>query len=80
MYQPTVTARAKRQSQGIKQDRLAGSGLAGQHAQSGAKIQIQAVNQDNITDGKAGQHRSSANGYSGATQGRHVSIRGVAAG
>ena len=58
--QAGIGARAQRQAQSIEQDRFAGAGLAGQHAQARREGEIEAVDQDDVADGEAEQHRLSA--------------------
>jgi hypothetical protein len=43
-----VAPRAQSQRKGIKQDRFAGAGFAGQHGQAFGKIQIELVDQDDV--------------------------------
>ncbi len=52
-----VAARAERQRESIEQDRFAGAGLAGQRGEAGPEIDVQAIDQDDVADGKASQHR-----------------------
>ncbi len=56
-HQPAFGAHAQRQAQGIEQYRLAGAGLAGEHAQPRPERQIELVDQHHVADGKAEQHR-----------------------
>ena len=55
-HQRRVAARAERQRQGVKQDRFAGTGLAGQHRKPGGKVDIQPFDQDDIADRQMRQH------------------------
>ncbi len=55
--QAGIAAGAQRQREGIEQDRLAGAGLAGQHRQTRREIDIEAVDQDDVSDRKPGQHQ-----------------------
>ena len=55
-HQRRVAARAERQRKGIEQDRFAGAGLAGQRGKAGAEIDIQPIDQNDVADGKAGEH------------------------
>ena len=59
-HQSRVTAGAQRQAQCIEKNRFAGAGLAGQHAQALAEFEIQALNDDNISDRKPDQHVGAA--------------------
>ena len=51
-----VAARAERQRESIEQDRFAGAGLAGQRGEAGPEIDVQAIDQDDVADGKASEH------------------------
>ena len=51
-----VAAPAERQAQGIKEDRLAGAGLAGQHRQPPLGRDVELLDKDDVADGKSGQH------------------------
>ena len=55
-HQPRIGAPAKRQPQGVEQDRFPGTGLPGQHAQPGTEGERQPVDQNDIADGEAEQH------------------------
>ena len=57
-HQRRVAARAKRQRQRIEQDGFAGAGLAGQHRQPRAELDAEPVDQDDVLDGEAREHRS----------------------
>jgi len=57
-HQSGVAAGAKRQREGVEQDRLARAGLAGEHRQAGGEIDIEPLDQDDIADGQAGEHRN----------------------
>ena len=52
-----IAARAQRKRKGIEQDRLSGTGLAGQHGEAEREVDVQAVDQHNVADGEPGQHR-----------------------
>ena len=54
--QRRLAARAEREREGIEQDRFAGAGLAGQCRQAGAEIDVEPVDQDDVADGKPGEH------------------------
>ena len=47
---------SERQAERIEQDRFAGPGLAGQHAQTRAERQGQAVDQNDVADRQSEQH------------------------
>ncbi len=47
---------SERQAERVEQDRLAGPGLAGQHAQTRAERQGQAVDQNDVADRQSEQH------------------------
>ncbi len=51
-----VAARAERQRESIEQDRFAGAGLAGERGKAGPEIDVQAIDQDDVADGKASKH------------------------
>ena len=51
-----VAAPAKRQSQGIEQDRLARTGLSGQHRQTRPELQVEPVDQDEVANAKLCEH------------------------
>jgi hypothetical protein len=51
-HEPRLRAAAERQTQRIQQDRLAGAGLTGQHAQPRAKGERQPVDQHDVADGQ----------------------------
>ena len=55
-HQRGVAARAERQREGIEQDRLAGAGLAGQHGKARREIDVEPVDQNDVSDRKPGQH------------------------
>ena len=55
-HQPGVGARTRRQAQGVQDDGLAGPGLAGQRGQALADGEVQALDEHDVTDGKADQH------------------------
>ncbi|MNR05789.1 hypothetical protein D3C85_1218370 [compost metagenome] len=55
-HQPRVAARAQGQTQGVQNNGLAGPGLAGQHGQPLADIQVEGVDEDDVTDRESGQH------------------------
>ncbi len=40
----------------IEQDRFAGAGLAGQHAEARPEFEIERFDQHDVADGEAGQH------------------------
>ena len=51
-HQPGLGPLAERQAQRIQQDRFAGAGLAGQHAQPRPEGEVEAVDQDNVADSR----------------------------
>jgi hypothetical protein len=51
-----VGARAQRQAERVEKDRLAGAGLAGENAEAGAEFEVEALDQDDVADGEAGEH------------------------
>ena len=51
--QAAVGAGAEREAERIEQDRLAGAGLAGQHAEAGAEFEVEALDQHDVADGEA---------------------------
>ncbi len=53
-------ARTQRQAERIQEDRLAGAGLAGQHAEPRFRRQIQPVDQHEIADRQLDQHDPAA--------------------
>jgi hypothetical protein len=57
-HQPGIAARAQRQPERIEQDRLARTGLAGQHAETFVEIEVERLDQHHVTNGKRGQHVS----------------------
>ena len=46
----------QREAEGVEQDRLAGAGLAGQHAEPAGELEVEPLDQDDVADRKAGQH------------------------
>ena len=59
-HERAVAAPAERQRETVEQDRLARAGLAGEHAETFAKAQLEPVDQDDVTDGELRQHGRSA--------------------
>ena len=55
-HQGGVAARAQRQREGVEQDRLAGAGLAGQHGKARREIDVEPVDQNDVSDRESGQH------------------------
>src|SRR6202022_3269142 len=55
-HQPGLRPPAERQAERVQEDRLAGPGLPGQHAQARAKRERESVDQHDIADGQAEQH------------------------
>src|SRR5205807_161862 len=69
---------AERQTQRIEQDRLAGAGLAGQHAQAGTEGEVEAVDQYNVANIEAEQHckpQLGALNHIGASAAKPASVR-----
>ena len=58
-HQPALAAAAQCEPQGIEQDRFARARLAGQHAQSGAELKVERLDQHHVANGKRGQHARS---------------------
>ena len=54
--QRRVAARAKRQREGVEQDRLAGPGLAGQHGEPRREVEVEPVDQNDVSNRKPGEH------------------------
>ena len=54
--QPAVRPVAERQAERIQQDRLAGTGLAGQRAQARGEFQLKPVDQNDVADRETAQH------------------------
>ena len=55
-HQAGLCPPAERQAERVQQDRLAGPGLAGQHAEPRAKGESEPIDQHDIADGQAEQH------------------------
>lgn len=55
--EPAVGPVAQHEAQRIQQDRLACPGFTGEHAQPAGKRQVQRFDQDDIANGKSGEHR-----------------------
>ncbi len=55
-HETRIATRTKRKCKGIEQDRFSGASLAGQHRQAGGKIDIEAINQDDVADREPDQH------------------------
>ena len=51
-HQPGIGAGAERQAERVQQDRLAGAGLAGEHAEAGLELQLEPVDQHDVVDGE----------------------------
>ena len=56
-HQAAVAAAAECQAQRVEDDRLAGAGLAGEHGQAAGEAELQAVDQHDVADREALQHR-----------------------
>src|SRR4051812_28632044 len=55
-HQPALRPLAERQAERIEQDRFAGAGLAGQHAEAGTQREVKAIDQYNVANIEAEQH------------------------
>ena len=51
-----IAAAAERERKGIEQNRFAGAGLSGQHRKPAGKFDIEAFDQDDVTDRQTRQH------------------------
>jgi hypothetical protein len=56
-HQCRIAALAQRQRQRVDQDGLAGTGLAGERAEAGIEVELEAVDDDEVADEQAAQHR-----------------------
>jgi hypothetical protein len=56
-HQGRVATRTERQRKRVEQNRLAGASLAGQRGKACAEVDVQAIDQNDIANGKAGEHR-----------------------
>jgi len=61
-HEPSLRPAAERQAQRVQQDRLAGAGLAGQHAQPRVKGERQPIDQHDIADSQTEQHAANDTG------------------
>jgi len=57
----TVGRRAERQRQGVKNDRLTSPGLPGQRGKAAARLKVETIDQDKITNGQSKDHLRSPN-------------------
>ena len=57
--QPGVGARAERQAERVEQDRFAGAGLAGEHAEARLELELEPLDEHDIVDGELPQHATS---------------------
>ena len=55
-HQRRLAARAERERESVEQDRFAGAGLTGQRGKPGAEIDVQAIDQNDVADGKSSEH------------------------
>ena len=55
-HQADLAARAERQAKRVEQDRFAGPGLAGEYAEAIAEIEVERLDQHDVTNGERGQH------------------------
>ena len=53
-HQRGIAAAADGEGEGIEQDRLAGAGLAGEHAKARAEFEIEPVDQNDVADRQGG--------------------------
>ena len=56
-HEAAVAAAAQGQAQRIQDDRLAGAGLAGEHGQAAGEAELEALDQHDVADREAFQHR-----------------------
>ena len=56
-HEPGVAAPAERQRKRIEQDRFTGAGLASEHREPRRKVDVEAVDQDDVSDREPGQHQ-----------------------
>ena len=73
--QRRLPTRAEREREGIEQDRFAGASLAGQCRQAGAEINVEPVDQDDVADGKPGEHGGGSRMSEGGCQMISVILR-----
>jgi hypothetical protein len=52
-----IAAPAERERKGIEQDRFTGAGFPGEHREARRKVDVEAVDQDDVSDRKPGQHQ-----------------------
>ena len=55
-HQGDVAARSERKSKSVEQDGFAGAGFAGQYGKTGAEIDVQPIDKDDVADGEPGEH------------------------
>jgi len=55
-HQGAVAAGAQRQRQSIEEDRLAGTGFAGENAEPGLKSDVELIDQDDVANGESDEH------------------------
>ncbi len=55
-HQSGVAARTERERKRVEQDRFAGAGLTGKRGKAGAEVDVQAIDQNDIANGEAGEH------------------------
>src|SRR5262249_10165781 len=51
-----IAAAAEGKRQGVEQDRLAGTGLAGEHGHTRTKVDGEALDEDDVADREGGEH------------------------
>ncbi len=55
-HQAGIAAAAEGQRKGIEKDGFAGAGFTGQHCKAAGKLDIEPLDQDDVTDRQTGQH------------------------
>ena len=65
-----VGPRAERQAERVEQDRLAGAGLAGEHAEARLELELEPLDQHDIVDGELPQHARTARRWASLPRGR----------
>jgi hypothetical protein len=72
--QRDVAARTERKRKRIKQDRLAGAGLAGQRSKAFGEVDIKPLDQNDVADGQPGQHGQMTESGRQRTYGPRLSV------
>lgn len=70
-HQGHVAARAERKGKRVEQYGFAGAGFAGQHGKTGAEIDVQPIDKDDVADGEPGEH-SDVGGQSSKVRGQMI--------